>query len=137
MWLMWTSIRLMKLSLKIKILYSTVTKSWINFTCLLVMGSHGEKSCWYQNKIWLAIKVSPQKIHRESWKFSTLFSAEFFCSVYGRCTILFKLRTHSGKSWQNFQSARIFLAEWKTAFIVNFGQFSHIDLEFLLLTLNK
>ena len=27
--------------------YSTVRKSWINFTCRLVVWSHLEKSCWY------------------------------------------------------------------------------------------
>ena len=71
-------------------------------TCRLVAGSHVDKSCWYQNKIWLAIKVSALKILQQSWKFSTFFSAKFLCSVFWYCTIVFKLRMHSGKSWQNF-----------------------------------
>ena len=40
-----TPIRLIKLSFKKKIPYSTVRKSWINFTSRLVAGSHVEKNC--------------------------------------------------------------------------------------------
>ena len=45
--LLLTPIRLVKLSLKKKIAYDIVRKSWINSTWRLVDGSHVESSCWY------------------------------------------------------------------------------------------
>ena len=43
--LLLTPIRLVKVSLKKKIAYDIVRKSWINFTWHLVVGSHVENSC--------------------------------------------------------------------------------------------
>ena len=88
--------------MKKKIPYSIVRKSWISFTWRLVVGSHVEKSCWYKNKIWLAIKISAEKIHQRKLKFFNFFSTNFFCSVFWYCTIVFKLHMHWHKSWQNF-----------------------------------
>ena len=99
--------RLIKLPLKKKITYNIVRKSLINFKWRLVGESMLKKVIDIKTKSHWLFKFQSKNTPRKLKTFS-FFCGNFFCSVFWYCTIVLKMRMHSGKFWQISQSARIF-----------------------------
>ena len=107
--------RLIKLPLKKKITYNIVRKSLINFKWRLVGEPMLKKVIDIKTKSHWLFKFQSKNTPRKLKTFS-FFCGNFFCSVFWYCTIVLKMRMHSGKFRQISQSARIFFNWMESGF---------------------